>query len=663
MLTPAPARAKNLTGPGGDAVGSVGSRPACGLLPGAVAPGRLAVVLLLAGLLASAAHAVQTDGDGDGILGSDDNCPRVSNVDQVDLDADGVGDACDDCPSVANLDQRDRDADGVGDACDDCPSTPDADQVDTDADGIGDACAPGLLVDTDADLFPDADDNCPITADITQADRDGDGVGDACDDCPLDDNTDQRDADGDGLGDACDDCPDLANVDQRDRDRDGVGDACDDCSGTPDPDQSDGDDDGVGDVCAPGKAPDSDDDGILDAVDNCPVTPSLTQLDDDGDGLGNICDDCVDTPNPSQADRDRDGVGDACDGCPDTVADVPAGNSFRVGVGLNGCSVSEACPCGGPAGQDRSWRTRRAYLACVRGQLRSLRALKLLGRVERRGMLRVAKHGPCARVRRRDGDSDGDGVPDDGNESRRSGDAPCVGPNTANCDDNCPHAWNPKQADLDGDGRGDTCDRDWDGDGVANGKDNCPRASNADQADADGDGVGDACDKDAGGGEGDGGGTGTAVRARAGTAGADDADEDGTGDDVDQCLDTPPGDLVDATGCSVCECETDAWSSHRQYLGCVKAQVRMRLETGGTAATLHAAVKRAKKSTCGDARLTRCCFWANDDDPGRCRVMSVARCEAAVDRLRGDRYGDDYGPGSCLEPASEPGLPDNPCAE
>src|SRR6185436_16703321 len=56
-------------------------------------------------------------------------------------------------------------------------------------------------------------------------------------------------------------------------------------------------------------------------------------------------------------------------------------------------------------------------------------------------------------------DGDGDGVPD-----------------TA---DNCNGAANPAQDDLDGDGTGDVCDPDIDGDGRANGSDCAPRDATA----------------------------------------------------------------------------------------------------------------------------------------------------------------------------------------
>ena len=81
-----------------------------------------------------------SDGDGDGVPDTSDNCPTTPNPDQADSDGDGVGDACDNCRETANSDQADSDGDGVGDACDNCPTTPNVDQRDTDGDGVGDAC-------------------------------------------------------------------------------------------------------------------------------------------------------------------------------------------------------------------------------------------------------------------------------------------------------------------------------------------------------------------------------------------------------------------------------------------------------------------------------------------------------------------------------------------
>ena len=52
--------------------------------------------------------------------------------------------------------------------------------------------------------------------------------------------------------------------------------------------------------------------------------------------------------------------------------------------------------------------------------------------------------------------ADSDGVSDDEDDSGFIGDNPCTGGNTVNCDDNCPNTYNPDQADLDGDGIGDT---------------------------------------------------------------------------------------------------------------------------------------------------------------------------------------------------------------
>ncbi len=63
------------------------------------------------------------------------------------------------------------------------------------------------------------------------------------------------------------------------------------------------------------------------------------------------------------------------------------------------------------------------------------------------------------------GDTDGDGIPDDGDGSGTAGDNRCTGGNSANCDDNCRLTANSGQQDTDNDGYGNMCDADLDNDG------------------------------------------------------------------------------------------------------------------------------------------------------------------------------------------------------
>ncbi len=79
-------------------------------------------------------------------------------------------------------------------------------------------------------------------------------------------------------------------------------------------------------------------------------------------------------------------------------------------------------------------------------------------------------------------DSDDDGYGDPG-----SPDNDCP-------EDNCPNTRNMDQSDIDGDGLGDVCDPDIDGDGLLNQDDNCLTVHNPLQEDGDSDGEGDACD-------------------------------------------------------------------------------------------------------------------------------------------------------------------------
>jgi hypothetical protein len=59
------------------------------------------------------------DDDGDGIMNSNDNCPKAANPMQENEDGDARGDACDLCPvDAAPGADDDEDGDGVGNGCD-----------------------------------------------------------------------------------------------------------------------------------------------------------------------------------------------------------------------------------------------------------------------------------------------------------------------------------------------------------------------------------------------------------------------------------------------------------------------------------------------------------------------------------------------------------------
>jgi hypothetical protein len=124
-----------------------------------------------------------------------------------------------------------------------------------------------------------------------------------------------------------------------------------------------------------------------------------------------------------------------------------------------------------------------------------------------------------------------------------------------------------------------------------------------------------------------------------------DTDGDGVLDGLDRCAATPAGEMVDATGCSVCPCAGPvgvAWRSRSAYLGCVRAETKRRLGLGMLDARGDRDARaQALKSSCGRANVTRCCLYRGvQDASGHCRVVKAVSCRA--------RHGVDVGAGSCM---------------
>ena len=122
--------------------------------------------------------------------------------------------------------------------------------------------------------------------------------------------------------------------------------------------------------------------------------------------------------------------------------------------------------------------------------------------------------------------------------------APCAdtdGDGIINTADNCPTVSNSNQLNTDGDSMGNACDPDDDNDGVNDGSDNCPLVANPSQANWNGNALGDACE------DSDGDGLMDAVDNCRGLANPSqaDGDGDGYGDTCDNCPTTSNANQLD----------------------------------------------------------------------------------------------------------------------
>ncbi|MEY2907645.1 MAG: hypothetical protein RLZZ602_168 [Pseudomonadota bacterium] len=353
-----------------------------------------------------------------------------------------------------------------------------------------------------------------ITFVISAPDRDGDGIPDA-DDVFPDDPNEWLDSDGDGVGDNSDAFPNNP-LETTDTDGDGVGDNADMFPNDPS-ETVDSDEDGIGNNADP----DDDNDGFSDLAEleagTNPLDPTsfpVDTTDTDGDGVIDANDGYPTVSLGGLTDSDGDGVPDDCGQI--KGKDAPC---------KGGVMISDACPLEGAA----------TFNGC-----------------------------PVLV------DSDGDGVPDDddlcpdtppGDSVDANG---CTivppadedGDGVPNSDDLCPNT--PPGATVDTSGCEITSTQDTDGDGVPDYLDGYPNVSLGGLTDSDGDGVPDNCNEIKGKNSPCKGGAmisdacpSVPAATLDGCPSLPDSDGDGVTDDNDACPNTPAGDTVDATGCTV----------------------------------------------------------------------------------------------------------------
>ena len=373
------------------------------------------------------------------------------------------------------------------------------DKRDSDCDGDKDS----EVVDSDGDGCRDSKDLCdgipnPSGKCGTRSDLDGDGIGDECDnniDGDAYKNWNDRSKDCGAYTCETYDCSRYAPI--RDEDTD--------TTNLSDPDKhNDLNNNGIFDRCDPYTDCDpswSEDCAEYVENDLCPyeVTPygghddrdgdgkgNKCDIDDDGDGVPNGEDNCIYDSNPEQentfegpagdacSDQDSDRIVDANDNCPYTVnydqLDTDgdgAGDACDEDLDGDGISNSEdLCPDVNDGILEREntpndW-TDEDGDGYADGELGAKKNCDNcpgtvyndpVSNPEQKDLDGDGRGDAC------DQDIDGDGIRQDGDGSGEVGDNPCSAGSRGGCDDNCPETYNPKQVDEEGEeGVGDRCE-------------------------------------------------------------------------------------------------------------------------------------------------------------------------------------------------------------